>query len=113
MSICRACFSKLKMRIIIYRLWMLWESFMRQPAPAAMPVRILEQYGRYFEVNDARYTQEPAPAPPPGAGPGSRRYEVNPLFGSGWTDMHEFGNGVLVGRMHCRFSRTFEDEYTA
>ncbi len=86
---------------------------MRQYTPAAEPAPILEQYGRFFDAHTARFTEESPLALRTDTESRKKRYEVHPRFGSGWTDMHEFGNGVLVGRMHCRFSQTFEDEYAS
>lgn len=39
-------------------------------------------------------------------------YEVTPLLGQGWMDMHEFGNGIMTSRMHWQLAQPLQDAYT-
>lgn len=74
------------------------------------PLSLVEHYSNgYFDPSQAFV----ADADPTGA-PGSNRYgryRINPEFGGGWTDMHQFDNGLMLGRMRWRLTRPLEDDY--
>lgn len=71
-----------------------------------------EQYDRYFHAHSNQFASVSAPATLIQPDFGTRRYEIPRAFGSGWTDMHAFSNGMLVGRMHCKFSKALGATYT-
>lgn len=83
--------------------------FMYTPVPDPTPRRVVDQYNQLITADMPQFIA----AIPGTKSVYSKRYNVNRQFGEGWTDMHEFENGVLAARMHCRFSQPLEDEYSA
>lgn len=75
------------------------------------PSPLLDQYTRgYFEVTDT-FVESPQASPTGAEQERQRHYLLNPHLGSGWTDMNQFGSGILVGRMAWRLARTVADDY--
>ncbi|MBB6082610.1 helix-turn-helix transcriptional regulator [Castellaniella defragrans] len=86
---------------------------MDSPAPVHDPGSVLDTYGRDLDARPSRFAPAPLPpADPARGGPRAHGYRIPPPAGSGWTDMHEFGNGLLITRLRCRFRQAFEEEQT-
>lgn len=78
---------------------------MDQPAPS-----LVDHYSNgYFDPSQAFVTDAEATGAPASNRYG--RYRINPEFGDGWTDMHQFDNGLMLGRMRWRLTRALEDDY--
>lgn len=71
----------------------------------------IEHYNRFYQRHYAYFAQTVDQCPNPYA---QRQitYEVKPLLGQGWMDMHEFGNGIMTSRMHWTLSQPLSDVYT-
>lgn len=78
------------------------------PLPDRQRPSALQHYsGAYFSQVD--HFIEATRASPPARG--HRHYRVNPCIGQGWTDLHEFENGLMLGRMCYRLSQPTRDDY--
>ncbi len=68
------------------------------------PASHLEQYRGYFDQAASPFVEVATPlrTPPALGAPKHRRYHPHPQAGTGWIDMHEFGNGIAVSRLDCR-----------
>ncbi len=75
----------------------------RQP-PFERYSSFYEKHSDCFRANAARAAQRP----------GARQlsYEIAPVYGQGWTDMHEFGSGIMTGRMYWQLATPLESDYT-
>jgi AraC-like DNA-binding protein len=69
-----------------------------------------ERYSSFYEKHADCFRADAACA---AQRPGARQlsYEIAPVYGRGWTDMHEFGNGIMTGRMHWQLDAPLESVY--
>ncbi|PWC14534.1 helix-turn-helix transcriptional regulator [Brenneria corticis] len=81
----------------------------RQTRRTASP---LEQYSGCYSAHHAHFIESDCASCPLQCAAGKRKiYLVQRALGEGWTDMHEFDNGIMVGRRCCRLTHPLENEH--
>lgn len=74
----------------------------------------LEQFGRFFDGQKAYFAESEASlAARAQRESGQRHYLFCPALGEGWIDLHQFGSGIMVGRMHGQLARPLDARYQA
>lgn len=80
----------------------------------SQPASALVQFSRFFEAQQDTFVESRASlAARAQQESGQRHYTLGRAAGQGWVDLHQFGNGIMLGRMQCRLAQTLDAHYQA